>query len=121
MFEEYMEYNLGLDILAEGYPTADDFFDAEYRILDYTGEEKEDVKYENWEPIGREVRWNDIKDNDFVIQVIKEKDLPMLYDCSYYSKGFIAKQELDMNVDEFLSYVTGGSLVPVICLKGIKR
>ena len=44
----------------------------------------------------------------FVIQVIREKELPMLYDCSYYSIGFIAKQELDMNEDEFLSYVTGG-------------
>ena len=44
----------------------------------------------------------------FVIQVIKEKELPMLYDSSYYSIGFIAKQESDMNEDEFLSYVMGG-------------
>ena len=47
MFEENMEYNLGLRIL-EGYPTADDFFYAEYRILK---EEEEDVKYDNWEPL----------------------------------------------------------------------
>ena len=106
-FEKYMEYNLGLGI-SEDYPTEDDFFDAGYRILDYTGEEKEDVKYKNWKPIGLEVTWNDIKDNDFVIQVIKEMELPMLYDSSYYSIGFIAKQELDINEDEFLSYVTGG-------------
>ena len=33
MFEEYMEYSLRFGI-SEGYPTVDDFFDAEYRILD---------------------------------------------------------------------------------------
>ena len=32
----------------------------------------------------------------------------MLYDSSHYSIGFIAKQELDMTADKFLSYVMGG-------------
>ena len=96
-----------MGMLEEGYHTADDLFDAEYKYLDYAEGEKEDVKYENWEPIGQEVRWNDIKDNDFVVQVIKEKELPRLYDSLYYSIGFIAKQELDMTEDEFLSYVAG--------------
>ena len=64
MFEKYMEYNLGLDI-SRGYPTTDDFLMRNIEFLIRQGKKKTMLKYESWEPIGREVTCNDIKDNDF--------------------------------------------------------
>ena len=51
-------------------------------------------------------KWDDIKDKDLVIQVIKGREIPMLYDYPYFSIEYIAKKELDMSEHEFLKYAT---------------
>ena len=114
-----MEHKLGMDI-SKGYPTMNEFFNAEERNCVYT-RRISNVKYTDWAPFGQKVykvKWDDIKDKNLAIQDIKGKERPVLYQYPHYSIELIAKWELDMSEYEFLMYATGGQCELFI---GIKR